>query len=462
MLLAPGESGLPKGRASVKAGSTFLSAIVAVLLTVVASADEVSTLTPAADAPEPPPTLSRDASRIYAAAKGSLFQVRVLTSTGRSQATAGSGFVVSDDGLAITNYHVVAKLVTDPKRYVAEVVNTTGERDDITVLKIDVLHDLALIRINKRRGWPALRVSSKTLKQGERLYSIGNPLDLGFAISEGSFNGLITRPYYPQILFSGAINSGMSGGPAVDGSGAVVGVNVSKRLDGEQISFLVPAEFVSALIEQGKTVTTQPTQQEFRRDIGQQLQMHQNTMADQLLKAPLSTRSMGDYRAPINETQGIRCWGDDPSQPQLKYRYSRLTCQMESQVMVEEALHTGFIGVRHEYFATEQLDSFRFLQFYSKAYRNETFGNYRHRYWTGPECNDAFVKGDGSQSVPVRAVLCVRASRKFEGLYEFALRAATVDDTRSGLHTRVDVSGVTLENGQRIVQAFLDAIERRP
>ena len=462
MLLAPGESGLPKGRAFVKAGSTFLSVLAAALLTVVASADEVSTLTPAADAPEPPPTLSRDASRIYAAAKGSLFQVRVLTSTGRSQATAGSGFVVSDDGLAITNYHVVAKLVTDPKRYVAEVVNTTGERDDITVLKIDVLHDLALIRINKRRGWPALRISSKTLKQGERLYSIGNPLDLGFAISEGSFNGLITRPYYPQILFSGAINSGMSGGPAVDGSGAVVGVNVSKRLDGEQISFLVPAKFVTALIEQGETVTAQPTQQEFRRDIGQQLQMHQNTMADQLLKAPLSTRSMGDYRAPINETQGIRCWGDDPSQPQLKYRYSRVTCQMESQVMVEEALHTGFIGVRHEYFATEQLDSFRFLQFYSKAYRNETFGNYRHPHWTGPECNDAFVKGDGSQSVPVRAVLCVRASRKFEGLYEFALRAATVDDTRSGLHTRVDVSGVTLENGQRIVQAFLDAIERRP
>ncbi|HKO66477.1 MAG TPA: serine protease [Burkholderiaceae bacterium] len=446
----------------MRAGSTFLSLVVALLATAVAFADDISTLAPTAEETEAPQPLSRDASRIYAGAKDSLFQVRVLTAAGRSLATAGSGFVVSDDGLAITNYHVVSKLVTEPKRYVAEVVNTAGQHEDISVLRVDVLHDLALIRINKPRAWPALRISSKTLKQGERLYSIGNPLDLGFAISEGSFNGHITRPYYPQILFSGAINSGMSGGPAVDGSGAVVGVNVSKRLDGEQISFLVPAKFVSALIDQGKTATAQPTQLEFRRDIGQQLQMHQNTMADQLLKTPLSTRLMGDYRAPINETQGIRCWGDDSSQPQLKYRYSRLTCHMESSVMVEEALYTGFIAVRHEYFATEQLDSFRFLQFYSKAYRNETFGNFRHRHWTGPECNDAFVKGDGSHNVAMRAVLCVKASRKFDGLYEFGLMTATVDDSHSGLHTRLDISGVTLENGQRIVQAFLDAIERQP
>jgi hypothetical protein len=171
---------------------------------------------------------------------------------------------------------------------------------------------------------------------------------------------------------------------------------------------------------------------------------------------------MGPYAAPINEMQGIRCWGDDPSQPQLKYRFSRLFCRAESAVGIEDQVRTGFINVRHEYIETKQLDSFRFLQIYSKAYENETFGTYRDRHWTGPECNDAFVKGEGAASVPVRAVVCVRALRKFEGLYEFALMVATVDDSRSGLHTRVDASGVTLENGQRIVKAFMDAIGRQP
>ncbi len=211
---------------------------------------------PAPAQPRVPAEVSADASRVYAQAKASLFQVRVLTADGRSQASAGSGFVVMNDAagtLGITNYHVVSQLVLDPARFVAEAVGTGGETDDIAVLKVDVRNDLALIRLKQRR-WPALQLRDRALVQGERLYSLGNPLDLGFAISEGAFNGEIVRPYYPQLLFSGAINRGMSGGPAVDGGAAVVGVNVSKRLDGEQISFLVPARFITDLLAAGAAV----------------------------------------------------------------------------------------------------------------------------------------------------------------------------------------------------------------
>ena len=67
----------------------------------------------------------------------------------------GSGFVVGADGLAITNYHVVSSLVLDPERFVAQAVGTGGGNDELDVLKVDVLNDLALIRLNSR-DWPAL------------------------------------------------------------------------------------------------------------------------------------------------------------------------------------------------------------------------------------------------------------------------------------------------------------------
>src|SRR5262249_59386101 len=84
--------------------------------------------------------------------------------------------------------------------------------------------------------------------KGERLYSMGNPLDLGFTIVEGTYNGLVDRSYNERIHFSGAINPGMSGGPTVTADGHAVGINVSKQLGGELVSFLVPARFAATLL----------------------------------------------------------------------------------------------------------------------------------------------------------------------------------------------------------------------
>ncbi len=406
-------------------------------------------------------SVSRDARRTYARAKPSLFQVRVLTAAGRSQSSAGSGFMIGADGLAITNYHVVARLALEPTRYVGEAVGTGGDTDELVVLKIDVLNDLALVRLKTRRDWPALPVRKSPLAQGERLYSLGNPLDLGFAISEGAFNGELARPYHPQLLFSGAINPGMSGGPALDEAGLVVGVNVAKRLDGEQISFLVPARFIGPLLDAAATRAAQPDEAAFRQDIVQQLTGHQRLMLERLLGAPLQTRAMGPYQAPVNEAPGIRCWGTNPDQPELKYQLNRLACRTESTPFIEDRLRTGYINVRHEFIESSRLDAFRFLRLYSGAYQNEVFGSFRDRHWTGPECHDAFVRAATEGRPPLRAVVCVRALRKFAGLYDFALMMATVDDSKRGLQTRVDASGVTLDTGQQVVKAFIDAVSRQ-
>src|SRR4029077_3549412 len=98
------------------------------------------------------------------------------------------------------------------------------------------------------------RPANEPLSQGERIYSLGNPLDVGFAVTEGTYNGLVRRSFYPQIFFGGALSGGMSGGPALDEQGRVIGINVARRVDGEQVSFLVPARFAVALLARGRDV----------------------------------------------------------------------------------------------------------------------------------------------------------------------------------------------------------------
>jgi serine protease Do len=99
----------------------------------------------------------------------------------------------------------------------------------------------------------------------------------------------------------------MSGGPSVTASGLVIGVNVSKRRDGELVSFLVPVRYAQALLRQVAGQTDVP--KNFNPLIGQQLLEHQRAMIDRLLGEPLSIKSMGPYRVPVRESQQLRCWG---------------------------------------------------------------------------------------------------------------------------------------------------------
>ena len=64
--------------------------------------------------------------------------------------------------------------------------------------------------------------------------------------------GVVERSFYPSIFFSGSLNPGMSGGPTLDEQGRVMGINVATRLDGQQVSFLVPAQYAIDLVARAR------------------------------------------------------------------------------------------------------------------------------------------------------------------------------------------------------------------
>jgi S1-C subfamily serine protease len=402
----------------------------------------------------PPP--SSAAQKLYSTSKPDLLQIRMLLKNGRSQSTVGSGFMVGTSNLVLTNYHVVSQMALDPDVYAGEYVDTDGKRGPVELLAVDVLHDLAVVRIN-RNGTGVFNVPDKLarLTQGQYLYSLGNPLDLGFAISEGSYNGVITRSFYDQLMFTGPINSGMSGGPSVTVSGEVAGVNVSKRRDGELVSFLVPVRYAQELLRKVAAQTVAP--KDFNPLIGQQLLAHQKAMIDRLLETPLSTKMMGPYLVPVRESEQVRCWGRSNVKAEASFTADTISCSMESAIFVSESQQTGHVSMTHQYVRSASLDKVRFAVLASTLFKVENIGSAKDARMTGPSCTEQFV---ATKSVPLRAVTCVRAYRKFAGLYNFTVLTATTDDARASLQSRIDVSGVSYENGMRTARAFLEAIGR--
>ena len=411
-----------------------------------------SPVPPALATPEPP--LSDSGQRIFAGTRAQLLQVRTLLREQDSQASVGSAFIVDEQGLAITNYHVISQYALQPQRYRLSFTMAAGRSGALDLLAFDVVHDLALVRLRPEAGGPPpvkpliFRPAERALGPGERLYALGNPLDVGFAVVEGIYNGLVDRSYLPQIFFGGALSPGMSGGPAVDDAGRVIGVNVATRRDGQQVSFLVPATYAQQLLERGRTAT--PITEAVHPELTRQLSAHQAGLVQRFVELPWRSANHPRYLVPVPQEAFMRCWGDaSPAEGQF-LDFERSDCVMDQRIFVGERLTTGAISVRHEAYDGERLGRLRFARMYSESFRNENFQGGRSA--TAPQCREAFVDRDG---LTLRSVVCIAALKRLPGLYNLSVLAGTVDHPTQAVLGRLDADGVDFAGAMRLVDHYL-------
>ena len=90
------------------------------------------------------------------------------------------------------------------------------------VVAFDIVNDLALLKVPVKFS-QVLKVRPGAVKDGDKIFSIGLPKDLGMSIVEGNYNGILKEGIYENILMSSPINSGMSGGPTLNKNSDVVG-----------------------------------------------------------------------------------------------------------------------------------------------------------------------------------------------------------------------------------------------
>jgi len=408
--------------------------------------------------------MSSTAEAVYLAARPRLVQLRTLVAAANRQASIGSGFLVSADGLALTNYHVVSQYALEPSTYKLEYLAPDGTRGDVSLLAIDVVNDLAAVRI-ERKGEAFFELDPRavagTLPQGERLFALGNPLDLGFTIVEGTYNGFVARSFTPQIHFSGALNPGMSGGPTVTSDGRVAGVNVSKRLGGELVSFLVPASAAAALVERagnGEPLTTDA----IRGEIARQLEGFQSSLVKAFADAGFKPARYGSYVAPESQAPWVQCWAstNTDAQPKPRARVHTTNCTTRTSLFVADDLRSGSVALSYSYVESVSLNAFQFASFIAQHVKPLPQEAASRRRVTAQRCHEDFVAGEAAPVL--RATLCARAYRDFDGLYDVSLVAVTQDDDQRALVARLALSGVAWDNATSFARRFVGAIGRAP
>jgi hypothetical protein len=207
-----------------------------------------------------------------------------------------------------------------------------------------------------------------------------------------------------------------------------------------------------------RKVAAQPRPpKDFNPLIAQQLLAHQREMVDRLLAEPLSIKAMGPYLVPVRESQQLRCWGRSNFRLEAEFTGDSVSCAMEAAIYVSDTQQTGHVSMSHTYLRSSSMHPLQFAVLASSLFRVDRIGSSRDIRLTRPSCVEQFVH---TASLPVRAVTCVRAYRKFAGLYNFTLLAASADSGQASLQSRLDLAGVSYENGMRASRAFLSSLGR--
>jgi serine protease Do len=426
----------------------------------VSAQDDPPSARQSADAPRPA-SVSSTAERIFDAARGKLLQIRTELAASGRQTTLGSAFLVDGD-LAVTNYHVVSQYVLEPDLYRLEYFTVANEHGSLQVLGFDLAHDLAVVKIDRAQPEHFVFDPRKLeeLVKGEQLYAMGNPLDIGFAIVEGTYNGLVERGYTPRIHFSGAVNQGMSGGPAVANNDDVIGINVATRLDGELVSFLVPAQYAVALL--ASVPRDPPKPEALRAELGRQIAARQTELYAKLDAAGLQSANFGPYVAAESKADWFTCWGQTNAEqvPKPRARVETTNCSSESDIYIANDLSIGHLYVTHSYIRSVDLNAFQFATYVSTQNGLQWPARWREKWYTPPRCTQNFARAGGvGKGPPVEAIWCARAYNDFRDLYDVALTTITQDRSTEALVSRLSLQAVTYEAAQKLGKQFLEALQ---
>jgi serine protease Do len=294
-----------------------------------------------------------------------IVKVQVQSRLGKEKIAVGSGSIIREDGLIVTNYHVISSHFSDPANN--KIVYSVGKNSEEIVANleaVDLVNDLALIKpLNKVEYKDIVELEKGNLQQGEKIYSLGFPHNWSMTMIEGIFNGYMDKQLTSHYLVSHALSSGMSGGPTFNEEGKLVAINVAAT---NKLSILIPATSLSVLLSRYKQeVKAYPSKEQYIPKIDLIRDNAISRYADfseELLTQIIKSDSLeiGKFKLPLRNKL-FECWSrrekpesSNLDKVEIKQKEDLLqierTCSTQDNIFLQESNTIGQISVNTYYY----------------------------------------------------------------------------------------------------------------
>ena len=396
---------------------------------------------------------AEQAEQIFKKLAPSLFQIRLIDNASGEKSSIGSGFQINAGGLIATNYHVISGYARHPNKYRIEYLDHLGNKGALSLKRVDVVNDLALVKREAGDNMPFFRLSDRVPDKGEELFSLGNPHDLGMIVVPGTYNGLKKESFNDKIHFTGSVNSGMSGGPVVNKNAEVVGINVATS--GNQIGFLVPHDKLVALYQAYQTTDDISIEQQ----ISEQLSKNQQKLIDTMLSSQWQSKQLGQGLIPAVDVPFIRCWGDSNADKADALILTAVAhCALDENTYISSKFFTGNLEMEFRYMQAKDLNASKFYHLYEQQIRRAGPGNKATKEDVSEyQCHHDIVS-PSNEDINSKTVFCTRGYKQYPQLFDVLYLSASIDKNRQALISHFTIAGVEQDSALAFTRKFMESV----
>jgi hypothetical protein len=400
---------------------------------------------------------AEDAENLFSQFKNALVQIKSINIESGQKSSIGTGFFISEEGYLATNYHVISDAIQSPKQYRLEYVDHNDKAYAVIPIDIDVINDLAILKTDHSPERHFI-LGASAPKKGEELFALGNPLDLGMLMVPGTYNGLKAKSFYQRINFTGSLNPGMSGGPTVNKDGEVVGVNVSTA--GNQLSFLVPVSKLAQLKSDASSIDIDDLNEDFfTARVLAQLTQNQQQLYAQIARYDWSSNTVGNISIPAEIAEFMPCWGDS-NQDREKMQFTETTtnCRLNDNIFISSSFMTGSVNVNFNWIQSDKLLPMQLVSLLQSKMNNRFIQSS-----IGPEevtnfhCQQAII--ENAHNTVSKGTTCVRAYRKYEGLYDVRFSSVLLQAPDESLIASYSLVGVSEQVAGDFFEKFMESVK---